>query len=239
MKCPHWRRKSRSPCTPVSVGSPFLFLAHLPHSRESLVSGRRVTGREAIACDAVGVLDAVAATGTLVRRGRRHTPSTCSAADKPARSSDHARDARRAVPGRPPRAAARCERGRARRSAAEPPCLKNGTTRPRDVDLVGTPGLSGVWRHLPGGFIRESGKSQMATISTFTCSFLVVARRKAHHHHLRRCRASGPACATGRAAKPRRMPQKSQTKSQRSPTPGDVHRQPETISAGRRIVRRH
>ena len=128
---------------------------------------------------------------------------------------------------------------RTRCRAAAPPCLKNGTTRQRDVDLVGTPALSGVWRHLPGGFIRESGKSQMATISTFTCSFLVVARRKAHHHHLRRCRASGPACATGRAAKPRRMPQKSQPKSQRSPTPGDVHRQPETISAGRRIVRRH
>jgi hypothetical protein len=41
---------------------------------------------------------------------------------------------------------------------------KNGTTRQRDVGLVGTPGLSGVWRHLPGGFTRESGKSQMAKI---------------------------------------------------------------------------
>ena len=116
MMCPHWWRKRWSPCTPACAGSPSLLLAHLPHRRESLVSGRRITGREAIACDAVGVLDAVAAAGTLVRRGRRHTPSTCSAAGKPARSSDHARDAGRAVPGRPPRAAARCERGRARRS---------------------------------------------------------------------------------------------------------------------------
>ena len=48
------------------VGSPFLFLGHLPHRRESLVSGRRVKGREAIACDAVGALDAPAATGTLI-----------------------------------------------------------------------------------------------------------------------------------------------------------------------------
>jgi hypothetical protein len=41
---------------------------------KSLVSGRRVTGREAIACDAVGVLDAVSTTGTLVGRGRRAQP---------------------------------------------------------------------------------------------------------------------------------------------------------------------
>ena len=34
---------------------------------ESLVSGRRVKGREAITCDAVGALDAVAATGTIER----------------------------------------------------------------------------------------------------------------------------------------------------------------------------
>lgn len=32
---------------------------------------------------------------------------------------------------------------------------------------------------------------------------------------------------------------KSQTKSQRSPTPGDARRRPSTISAGKRLVRRH
>ncbi len=31
------------------------------------MSGRRVQGREAIACDAVGALDAMAATGTLIK----------------------------------------------------------------------------------------------------------------------------------------------------------------------------
>jgi hypothetical protein len=74
----------------------------------------------------------------------------------------------RRAPGGPPKAEPGADAGPAAPQA--PPCLKNGTTRQRDVDLVGTPGLSGVWRHLPGGFIRESGKSQMATISTFTCS---------------------------------------------------------------------
>ena len=54
------------------------------------MSGRRVTGREAIASDAVGVLDAVAATGTPVRRGRRHTRA---AADHPARLASHDPDA--------------------------------------------------------------------------------------------------------------------------------------------------
>ena len=34
------------------------------------MSGRRVKGREAIACDAAGALDLVAATGTLTSRGR-------------------------------------------------------------------------------------------------------------------------------------------------------------------------
>ena len=76
---------------------------------------------------------------------------------------------------------------RTRCRAAAPPCLKNGTTRQRDVDLVGTPALSGVWRHLPGGLVRESGKSQSGDNCTFTCSFLVVARGKTDHHHLRRC----------------------------------------------------
>jgi hypothetical protein len=38
---------------------------------EYLWSGRRVRGREAIACDAEGALDAAARTGTLVRGGRR------------------------------------------------------------------------------------------------------------------------------------------------------------------------
>lgn len=37
---------------------------------ESLVSGRRVKGREAIACDAAGALGALAATETLASRGR-------------------------------------------------------------------------------------------------------------------------------------------------------------------------
>ena len=46
-----------------------IFLA----AADSLESGRRVKGREAIACDAVGALDAVAVTGTLISRGRRHT----------------------------------------------------------------------------------------------------------------------------------------------------------------------
>jgi hypothetical protein len=36
-----------------------------------LGSGHRVRGREAIACDAEGALDAAAVIGTLVRRGRR------------------------------------------------------------------------------------------------------------------------------------------------------------------------
>ena len=38
---------------------------------ESLGSGRRVRGREAIACDAKGALDAAAVTETLIGRGRR------------------------------------------------------------------------------------------------------------------------------------------------------------------------
>jgi len=37
---------------------------------ESLGSGRRVQGREAIGCDAEGALDAVAVTGTLICQGR-------------------------------------------------------------------------------------------------------------------------------------------------------------------------
>jgi hypothetical protein len=41
---------------------------------ESLVSGRRVKGRVAIACDAAGALDAAAVTGTLASRGRWLTP---------------------------------------------------------------------------------------------------------------------------------------------------------------------
>jgi hypothetical protein len=47
---------------------------------------------------------------------------------------------------------------------------------------------------------------------------------------------SGPS-ATSSAVEPRRMPQKSQTKSQRSQTPSDAHRQSATISAGKRTVR--
>jgi hypothetical protein len=47
---------------------------------------------------------------------------------------------------------------------------------------------------------------------------------------------SGPS-ATSPAAEPRRMPRKSQTKSQRSQTSGDAHRQSATISAGKQTVR--
>jgi hypothetical protein len=88
---------------------------------KSLVSGQWVKGREAIACDAGGALDAVAVTGTLIAEEDSNRSASYPAADMPARSSDRARDARPAVPGRAPRPAARYERGRARRSAAEPP----------------------------------------------------------------------------------------------------------------------
>ena len=89
---------------------------------ESLMSGRRVKGREAMACDAAGALDLVAVTGTLTSRGKWASLSLVSVMST-CRSDlrDAHLVARSAVPGRPPRAAARCERGRARRSAAEPP----------------------------------------------------------------------------------------------------------------------
>jgi hypothetical protein len=103
--------------------------------------------------------------------------------------------ARRAGAGRPPEAAARPERGRARRSRLD---SKNGSTRQRDAGLVGGRGLgedtclSGVWRHVPGGPNREYGKSQMAKIGTLTCSFLVAAHSKTDQRHLRRSRGSEP-----------------------------------------------
>jgi hypothetical protein len=53
-------------CPGVGLLSP-VFVA----GAEYLGSGRRVRGREAIACDAEGALDAAARTGTLVRGGRR------------------------------------------------------------------------------------------------------------------------------------------------------------------------
>jgi hypothetical protein len=46
-------------------------LVHFLAGAESLGSGRRVQGREAIACDAEGALDAAAVTRTLVGRGIR------------------------------------------------------------------------------------------------------------------------------------------------------------------------
>jgi hypothetical protein len=71
---------------------------------ESLVSGRRVKGRVATACDAVDALDAVAATGTLTSRGRRsHPGSSVGAADEPDPIRGYSLVARHAVPGRPPR----------------------------------------------------------------------------------------------------------------------------------------
>jgi hypothetical protein len=46
--------------------------------RRFLRSGRRVKGREVIASDAVGALDAAAVTGILRRRGRRlHAVPVC------------------------------------------------------------------------------------------------------------------------------------------------------------------
>jgi hypothetical protein len=54
---------------------------------ESLGSGRWVQGREAIACDAEGALDAAAGTGTLLRRGRR--PSRGIAGHDEVRVTDH------------------------------------------------------------------------------------------------------------------------------------------------------
>ena len=83
---------------------------------ESLVSGRRVKGREAIACDAGGALDAVAATGTLVRQGIWHTPARVSVQSICLPDHRVLRVMPGAPPGSAPRAAARCERGRARRS---------------------------------------------------------------------------------------------------------------------------
>ena len=79
------------------------------------MSGRRVKGRVAIACDAVGALDAVAVTGTLASRGRWRT----SRRELPGSLPDPR--IRALVPGapaagRPPKAAAR---RRARPGAAE------------------------------------------------------------------------------------------------------------------------
>jgi hypothetical protein len=53
-----------------------LLFPHLPHSCRARVSGRRVKGREAIACDAVGALDVVAVTGTIRREEDSYTPSS-------------------------------------------------------------------------------------------------------------------------------------------------------------------
>jgi hypothetical protein len=49
----------------------WLLPSHFLIGAESLGNGRRVKGREAIADDAEGALDAAAVTGTLERRGRR------------------------------------------------------------------------------------------------------------------------------------------------------------------------
>ncbi len=54
-----------------------------------------------------------------------------SAADEPIRYADRCLHARSAVAGRPPRAAARHERCRARRSAAEPALIQYGSIRQR------------------------------------------------------------------------------------------------------------
>ena len=53
--------------------------------------GRRVKGRAALACHAVGALDAVAATGTLIGRVRRLAPGVVMVlADEPVWSVDAA-----------------------------------------------------------------------------------------------------------------------------------------------------
>lgn len=55
-------------------------------SAEYLGSGRRVQGREAIACDAEGAHDTAAGTGTLARRGRRVPAPPPRMTNEPARS---------------------------------------------------------------------------------------------------------------------------------------------------------
>ena len=109
--------------------SPPIFLV----GAESLVSGRRVKGRVAIACDAAGALDAVAATGTLTSRGRRLTPwLVVSAADEPIRSVDA-----RSLPGAPCRVgppgpqpgASVAGRGGAQRSRLDQIRLNSATLR--------------------------------------------------------------------------------------------------------------
>ena len=60
---------SLSPVASSLPALPALLLPQLPR-RRPIPYERRVKGREAIACDAAGALDLVAATGTLTSRGR-------------------------------------------------------------------------------------------------------------------------------------------------------------------------
>ena len=82
------------------------------------MSGRRVKSRVAIACDAAGALDAVAATGTLTAEEDGSHPGSSSVLPiEPIRSVDA-----RSLPGRragsAPQGRSPVRRGRARRSAA-------------------------------------------------------------------------------------------------------------------------
>lgn len=62
---------SLSPVASSLPALPTLLLPLFLVGAESLMSGRRVKGREAIACDAAGAVDAAAGTRILIRRGRR------------------------------------------------------------------------------------------------------------------------------------------------------------------------
>ena len=94
------------------------------------MSGRRVKGREAIACDAVGALYALAATGTLICRGRRLTSSAMmlpvSPSDQRIGRGCPARRAGSAPQGRSP---VRARPGAAERSGAA--LIQYGSTRQR------------------------------------------------------------------------------------------------------------
>jgi hypothetical protein len=60
--CAGTEKRSQAGATDPAVHSSPVFFA----GAESLGSGRRVQGREAIACDAEGALDAAAVTRTLI-----------------------------------------------------------------------------------------------------------------------------------------------------------------------------
>lgn len=53
----------------------YLFFPRLPVGTKYLAGDRRVKDRQAIVCDALGAIDALVTTGTLICRGRRLTPS--------------------------------------------------------------------------------------------------------------------------------------------------------------------